>query len=170
MLQISLALKDELVVDSFAGGGGASTGIEAGIGRPIDIAINHDSVALAVHELNHPETEHFVTDIRELSPREVTKNQPVGLAWFSPDCTYHSKARGGKPIREAGKKIRSLAWVVVRWAAQVRPRVIMLENVEELEDWGPIGADGMPCKKRKGMTFKQWKRQLERFGYVVEHR
>lgn len=167
MLQIALSLKDELVVDNFAGGGGASTGIEAGIGRPIDIAINHDPVALAVHEMNHPQTAHYATDIREINPRTITGNQPVGLAWFSPDCKHFSKAKGGKPV---SKRVRGLAWVVVRWAAQVRPRVIMLENVEEFEDWGPVGDDGMPCPKRKGMTFKQWVRQLRRLGYAIEWR
>ncbi len=166
-LQIALDLKDELVVDNFAGGGGASTGIEAGLGRAIDIAINHDPVALAIHELNHPQTEHYATDIREIDPREVTGNQPVGLAWFSPDCKHFSRAKGGKPV---SKRVRGLAWVVIRWAAQVAPRVIMLENVEEFEGWGPLGADGMPCQKRKGMTFKHWVAQLERLGYAVEWR
>lgn len=167
MLQIALALKHELVVDNFAGGGGASTGIEAGIGRAIDIAINHDPVALAVHQMNHPETEHHTSDIHEIQPRAVTGDQPVGLAWFSPDCKHFSKAKGGKPV---SRRVRSLAWVVVRWAAQVRPRVIMLENVEEFQDWGPVGSDGMPCQKRRGMTFKQWVRQLRRLGYAVEWR
>lgn len=168
--QYVLGLRDELVVDNFAGGGGASTGIEAGIGRPIDIAINHNPVALAVHELNHPRTEHYTTDIREIDPRIITRNQPIGLAWFSPDCTHHSRARGGKPTRIPGKRSRGLAKVVIRWAAQVRPRVIMLENVEEFEDWGPLGPDGLPCPQRRGITFVRWVDALRRQGYVVEWR
>lgn len=169
MLQLTLGIRDELVVDNFAGGGGASTGIEAGIGRAIDIAVNHDPVALAVHQLNHPATKHYATDIRELDPRVVTRNQPVGLAWFSPDCTHHSRARGGKPTRIPGKRSRALAKVVIRWAAQVRPRVIMLENVEEWLDWGPL-VDGLPCPERKGITFDRWVYALRKFGYTVEWR
>lgn len=156
----------ELVVDNFAGGGGASTGIEAGLGRAIDIAVNHDPVALTIHKLNHPQTEHYATDIRELDPIEVTRGQPVGLAWFSPDCKHFSRAKGGKPV---SPRVRGLAWVVVRWAAQVKPRVIMLENVEEFEGWGPLEND-MPCQRRKGTTFRRWVAQLERLGYAVEWR
>ncbi len=173
-----------MIVDNFAGGGGASTGIEMAIGRSPDVAINHNAEALAMHAANHPETRHYATDVFEIDPRVVVRNQRVGLAWFSPDCTHHSKARGGKPIRDSGKKSRSLAWVVVRWAEQVRPRVIMLENVEEFEQWGPlvpkVGDDGepqftpdgtpwyVPCPQRVGKTFRAWKRKLERLGYVVE--
>jgi DNA (cytosine-5)-methyltransferase 1 len=115
------SIYDELIIDNFAGGGGASTGIEWAVGRPVDIAINHDPAALAMHKANHPWTKHFCESVWEIDPRAVTAGRPVGLAWFSPDCTHHSKARGGKP-RE--KKIRGLAWVVLRWAATVRPRVI----------------------------------------------
>lgn len=173
-----------MIVDNFAGGGGASTGIEMAVGRSPDVAINHNVEALAMHEANHPATRHYATDVFEIDPRVVVRNQRVGLAWFSPDCTHHSKARGGKPIREAGKKSRALAWVVVKWAQQIRPRVIMLENVEEFEQWGPVirkvgedgepsfGSDGLPwyvpCPKRAGKTFRMWKRKLERLGYVVE--
>jgi len=160
-------MHSELVVDLFAGGGGASTGIEQAIGRPVDIAINHDPEAISLHEANHPQTRHFVSDVFEVDPATVTAGQPVGLLWASPDCKHFSKAKGGKPV---SKKIRSLAWVVVKWAAAVKPRVICLENVEEFQTWGPLAADNKPCPKRKGQTFQRWKRQLESMGYTVEHR
>lgn len=160
---------ERLIVDNFAGGGGASTGIELALGRSPDVAINHDPEALAMHRANHPWTRHYATDVFDIDPRVVVRNRLVGLAWFSPDCTHHSKARGGKPIRESGKKSRSLAWVVVRWARHVRPEVIILENVEEFQQWGPL-KDGKPCPARKGKTFKLWVRSLERLGYQVEWR
>jgi DNA (cytosine-5)-methyltransferase 1 len=165
--QFILPIAAELVVDLFAGGGGASTGIEQAIGRHVDIAINHDPEAVSLHEANHPQTRHFVSDVFEVDPAVVTDGQPVGLLWASPDCKHFSKAKGGKPV---SKKIRSLAWVVVKWAKAVRPRVICLENVEEFQTWGPLGADNMPCPRRKGATFARWKRSLEGLGYVVEHR
>jgi DNA (cytosine-5)-methyltransferase 1 len=159
----------KLIVDNFAGGGGASTGIEMALGRSPDVAINHDPEALAMHMVNHPHTRHYATDVFDIDPRVVCRNQPVGLAWFSPDCTHHSKARGGKPIREAGKKSRSLAWIVTKWARHVRPEVILLENVEEFRQWGPL-VDGRPCPARKGKTFRLWVRSLQRLGYQVEWR
>jgi DNA (cytosine-5)-methyltransferase 1 len=165
--QFILPIAAELVVDLFAGGGGASTGIEQAIGRHVDIAINHDPEAVSLHEANHPQTRHFVSDVFEVDPLVVTDGQPVGLLWASPDCKHFSKAKGGKPV---SKKIRSLAWVVVKWAAAVKPRVICLENVEEFQTWGPLGPDNRPCPNRKGQTFQRWKRQLERMGYAVEHR
>lgn len=165
--QFILPIAAELVVDLFAGGGGASTGIEQAIGRHVDIAINHDPEAVSLHEANHPQTRHFVSDVFEVDPLVVTDGQPVGLLWASPDCKHFSKAKGGKPV---SKKIRSLAWVVVKWAKAVRPRVICLENVEEFQTWGPLGADNMPCPRRKGVTFARWKRSLEGLGYVIEHR
>ncbi|AKF08848.1 DNA cytosine methyltransferase [Sandaracinus amylolyticus] len=160
-------LAGELVVDNFAGGGGASTGIEAALGRPVDIAINHWPEAIAVHTANHPATQHFVEDVFHVDPREICAGRPVGLAWFSPDCTHHSKAKGGKP---RSKKIRGLAWVAVRWAREVRPRVIVIENVEEFLAWGPLDRDGHPIKGRAGETFRAWRRKLESYGYVVDHR
>lgn len=168
-----LGLHDELVVDLFAGGGGASVGIEMALGRQVDHAVNHDAAAVALHEANHPQTKHHTCDVFEVDPREVTQGRPIGLLWASPDCTYHSKARGGKPIRGKGRKRRALAWVVTRWAGQVRPRTIMLENVEEFADWGPlVGPPNAlrPCKRRKGRTFRTWRRSLERLGYQVEKR
>lgn len=165
--QFILPLSHELVVDLFAGGGGASTGIEQALGRHVDIAVNHDAEAVSLHEANHPQTRHFVSDVFEVDPRAVCGDQPVGLLWASPDCKHFSKAKGGKPV---SKKIRGLAWVVVRWAKVVRPRVICLENVEEFQTWGPLAADGRPCPERKGSTFRRWVGQLERLGYVVEWR
>ena len=165
--QFLLPLADELVVDLFAGGGGASTGIEAAIGRHVDIAVNHDAAAVSLHQANHPQTHHFVSDVFEVDPLVVTDGQPVGLLWASPDCKHFSKAKGGKPV---SKRVRGLAWVVVKWAKLVRPRIICLENVEEFQTWGPLAADGRPCPQRKGSTFARWKGQLQALGYQVEHR
>ena len=163
---------DDLVVDNFAGGGGASTGIEAALGRPVDIAINHDHDAIRMHEVNHPHTMHLCESVWDVDPSKVTNGRPIGLAWFSPDCTHFSKARGGIPVK---KEIRGLAWVALRWASiPNRPRVIILENVEEFTTWGPLVADAngdlYPCQKRKGWTFKSFVRALERQGYAVEYR
>jgi len=163
---------DELVVDNFAGGGGASTGIEQAIGRPVDIAINHNPAALAMHETNHPHTKHYCESVWDVDPRKVTKGRPVGLAWFSPDCRHFSKAKGSKPV---SPQVRGLAWVVLRWVGTVKPRVIMLENVEEFVTWGPVikeetpdGIIHMPCPKRKGHTFRSFVNALKRHGYQVE--
>ncbi len=130
-----MLLKNEIIVDSFAGGGGASTGIERALGRPVDVAINHNPLAIAMHATNHPKTRHFTEDVFKLKPRQVTGGKPVGLLWASPDCRHFSRAKGSKPVK---KEIRGLAWVVVKWAAEVRPRVIILENVREFQDWGPL--------------------------------
>lgn len=156
-----------LVVDLFAGGGGASVGIEAALGRPVDIAINHSATALAVHAVNHPKTVHLTADIWEVRPKDVTRGRRVDVLWASPDCTHFSVAKGGKP-REQG--IRSLAWVVVDWAREVRPAVIFLENVGEFRTWGPLGEDGRPVKERMGETFAQWRGALELLGYQVDFR
>ena len=137
----------ELVVDNFAGGGGASTGIEMAIGRSVDIAINHDKDAIAMHKENHPSTKHYCEDVWAVDPLEACNGKSVALAWFSPDCKHFSRAKGGKPLN---KNIRGLAWVAVRWACLVRPRVIMLENVPEIVTWGPLGADNKPIKERAG--------------------
>jgi len=165
--QFLLPIHDEITVDLFAGGGGASTGIEQALGRPVDVAINHDPQAVSLHEANHPQTHHFVSDVFEVDPAAVTGGRPVGLLWASPDCKHFSKAKGGKPV---SKKIRSLAWVVVKWARLVHPRVICLENVEEFQTWGPLAADGRPCPARRGITFRRWVRQLELEGYAVQWR
>jgi len=141
----------ELIVDNFAGGGGASTGIEIAVGRSVDIAINHDPDAIAMHKVNHPNAKHYCENVWEVDPIEACEGNPVGLAWFSPDCKHFSRAKGGKPV---DKNIRGLAWVAVRWAATVRPRVIMLENVPEIQTWGPLGEGCKPIKERSGETFK----------------
>ena len=152
----------ELVVDNFAGGGGASTGIEQAIGRSVDIAINHDPDAIAMHKANHPKTKHYCENVWDVDPKEACNGRPVGLAWFSPDCTHFSRAKGGKPV---DKNIRGLAWVTLRWAYEVRPRVIMLENVPEIQTWGPLGADGRPIKERAGETFDAFCMMLGKSGY-----
>lgn len=158
-------MNDKIIVDSFAGGGGASTGIEMALGRSPDIAINHSADALAMHEVNHPATLHLDSNIWDVTPREVTKGRPVGLFWASPDCKHFSKAKGGKPL---DRNIRDLAWVVVRWAEEVRPDVIILENVEEFVTWGPLYDDGKPIVELRGHTFEAWTRRLKQAGYKVQ--
>ena len=157
----------EIVVDNFAGGGGASTGIEIAMGRSVDVAINHDPAAIAMHRANHPGTKHYTEDVWKVDPVEACDGHPVALAWFSPDCKHFSKAKGGKPV---SKKIRGLAWVAVKWAKAVHPRVIMLENVEEFQEWGRLTADNKPDPKYKGETFRRFVGQLEKLGYKVEYR
>lgn len=157
----------ELIVDSFAGGGGASLGIRQALGRGPDIAINHDPEAVALHAVNHPEARHYRRNVWHVDPVEAVAGKPVGLAWFSPDCKHFSKAKGGKPVK---RHIRDLAWVVVHWARRVRPRVICIENVEEFRDWGPVAVDGKPCPDRRGATFEQWAAELRRLGYRVAWR
>ena len=168
---LSLDLGTELIIDNFAGGGGTSTGLEQAFGRPVDIAINHDPEALAMHAANHPHTTHLCESVWDVDPIKVTGNRPVGLVWLSPDCKHFSKAKGGKPVE---KRIRGLAWVTLRWAAKCKPRVIMLENVEEFKTWGPllVEADGSakPDPAKKGKTFDSFIRQLRAHGYAVEFR
>ena len=162
-----LIAPDELIIDNFAGGGGASLGIEMALGRSSDIAINHDAEAIAMHRANHPGAKHYCENIRAVDPIEVCGGRPVGLAWFSPDCTGFSKAKGGKPAK---KNIRCLARIAIHWARKVRPRVIILENVEEFKEWGPLLPNGRPCPERKGRSFLGWKSHLTRLGYRVECR
>lgn len=156
----------ELIVDSFAGGGGASLGIEFATGRSVDVAINHDEAAILMHKTNHPNTKHYCENIWDVDPVKATEGRPVGLMWASPDCRHFSKAKGGKPVE---KKIRGLAWVVLKWAGKVKPRVIILENVEEFVTWGPV-RKGKPVKSKKGITFEKFLSQLESLGYKVEYR
>lgn len=153
----------ELIVDNFAGGGGASTGIELATGRSVDIAINHDPAAIAMHCANHPSSKHYCENVWDVDPVEACAGRPVGLAWFSPDCKHFSKAKGGKPVEKA---IRGLAWVAIRWAKLVRPRVIILENVEEFTTWGPL-IGNRPDPTRKGQTFRRFVHALKRYGYRV---
>jgi DNA (cytosine-5)-methyltransferase 1 len=155
-----------LIIDSFAGGGGASEGIRRALGRGPDIAINHDPRAIAMHKANHPETRHYCENIWEVDPREACGSNAVEFAWFSPDCTHFSRAKGTTPVK---KEIRGLAWVVIRWAKAVRPRVIVLENVEEFQTWGPLLGD-RPDKGRAGETFRAWLAQLSGLGYRIEFR
>jgi DNA (cytosine-5)-methyltransferase 1 len=161
-----------LRVDNFAGGGGASEGVRRATGRDIDIAINHDPEAIAMHKANHPTARHVCGDVFDINPRKLCGRRDVELAWFSPDCTFHSKARGGKPFRDRNNARcrRGLAGVAVRWAKEVRPRVIILENVEEFADWGPLLPDGQPCPLRRGLSFRRWLASLENAGYEVEMR
>jgi len=167
----ALDLGHELIVDNFAGGGGTSTGLETAFGRPVDIAINHDPEALAMHAINHPHTLHLCESVWDVNPITVTRNRPVALVWLSPDCKHFSRAKGGTPV---AKHIRGLAWVGLRWAALTKPRVLMLENVEEFTTWGPLkmGEDGLwyPDPAKKGKTFESFVRQLRALGYTVDWR
>jgi len=157
----------EIIVDLFAGGGGASEGIRMATGCDPDVAVNHDVVAVAMHAANHPGTRHLRQDVWQVPPRWACKGRPVGLLWASPDCTHHSKAKGGPPIRD--EKKRDLAWVVEKWAREVRPRIIILENVEEFRDWGPL-KDGRIIKSQKGQTFRAFVNSLRALGYQVQWR
>lgn len=160
-------INGELIVDNFAGGGGASTGIELATGYSVDIAINHDPEAIKMHKANHPNTKHYCENVWAVDPVKACDGHPVGLAWFSPDCKHFSKAKGGKP---KDKNIRGLAWVALRWAGLVRPRVIMLENVEEFKTWGPLNRRHHPIKSKQGKTFERFVQQLRDLGYKVEFR
>lgn len=173
----------EWIADGFAGGGGTSTGIEKADGLPVEVALNHDQHAIAIHRANHPYTHHFCCDIREADPRNILPHRQLGLLWISPDCTHHSKAKGGKPVT---RHRRALAGIGIVWAESRRPRVIILENVEEFQDWGPLiqvrTADGellwdaegkplmVPDKTKKGQSFRRYCNRLRRLGYVVEYR
>lgn len=178
--------EDELIVDNFAGGGGASLGIEWALGRSPDVAINHDPIAIAMHRANHPRTRHFVQNICAVDPVEVVQGRPVGVAWFSPDCTHHSKASGRRP---RSKRVRDLAWVVAHWAYRVRPRLIFFENVEEIQSWGPLcslvrdharcpecsgehapALVDRPCPTCRGIYWEQLLRRLRSLGYRLECR
>lgn len=160
-------INGELIVDNFAGGGGASTGIELATGYSVDIAINHDPEAIKMHKANHPNTKHYCENVWAVDPVKACNGHPVGLAWFSPDCKHFSKAKGGKP---KDKNIRGLAWVASRWAGLVRPRVIMLENVEEFKTWGPLNRRHHPIRAKQGKTFERFVQQLRDLGYEVEFR
>jgi DNA (cytosine-5)-methyltransferase 1 len=160
-------INGELIVDNFAGGGGASTGMELATGYSVDIAINHDPEAIRMHKANHPNTKHYCENVWAVDPVKACGGHPVGLAWFSPDCKHFSKAKGGKP---KDNNIRGLAWVACRWAGLVRPRVIMLENVEEFKTWGPLGRRHHPIKNKQGETFRKFVQQLTDLGYEVQFR
>lgn len=159
-----------LIIDNFAGGGGASIALEEALGRKVDIAINHDPDAIAMHQANHPDTLHLQEDVFAIDPAAVCKGQPIDVAWFSPDCKHFSRAKGGAPV---SKKIRGLAWVVLRWASLPewqRPQVIFLENVTEFQTWCPVKRNGQPDMSRNGETFRLWVSHLEALGYTVDWR
>lgn len=156
-----------LIVDLFAGGGGASAGIEAALGRNVDIAVNHSAVALAVHAANHPDTRHLTADIWDVDPRLVCGRRPIDLLWASPDCRHFSRAKSGVP---RSKSVRSLAHVVVEWARAKLPRVILMENVQEFETWGPLNENGFPDTARVGESYRLWRAQLELLGYAFDSR
>jgi len=155
----------KLIIDIFAGGGGASEGIEIAVGRSIDYAVNHDPDAILMHKTNHPNTVHLQENIWDVNPLEVTKGRPVGLLWASPDCKHFSKAKGSKP---KDKNIRMLPYSIIKWARLVRPDVIIAENVEEIQTWGPLNKKGQPIDKRKGETFEKFIRKLRKLNYRVE--
>lgn len=164
----------ELIVDSFAGGGGASTGIELALGRSPDIAVNHDRIALAMHRANHPQTRHMLQDVATVDAVGMCQGRPIGMLWMSPDCTDHSKAKGAAPRRDGDKTTRGIGWAIYGWVKAMpkwqRPRVIFLENVEEYVDWGPLLPDGKRCPKRKGETFKAFVGAWRALGFNVEWR
>ncbi len=166
MSGIQFSVPDEIIVDNFAGGGGASTGMELATGRIVSIAINHDPDAILMHKTNHPHTKHIQASVWDVDPVKECGGKPVGLAWFSPDCKHFSKAKGAALV---DRNIRGLAWIALRWAGTVRPRVIILENVEEFQTWGPVRR-GKPVKSKAGQTFQRWKKQLSDLGYTIEHR
>ena len=152
----------DLIVDCFAGGGGASVGIEMALGRPVDIAINHDPDAILMHKTNHPDTLHLTEDIFKVNLKKYVKGQHVALMWASPDCTSHSKAKGGKP-REKG--LRILPWAVYKHAKEILPDVVLMENVEEIQQWGPLDEKGYPIPERKGEDYKKFITAMKSLGY-----
>lgn len=164
---MSAILANGLFVDGFAGGGGASSGIAQAIGRDVDIAINHSPSAIAIHKANHPGTEHHCQDIRIVWPSAATRMRPVAGAWFSPDCKEHSKAKGG-PVKD--RNIRQLPWEILPWLQETRPTVCYIENVEEMQMWGPLDADGHVIKELRGAEFKRWIAAIRRLGYRVAWR
>ena len=163
MIAAQETMTGEIIVDNFAGGGGASTGIEIATGRLVALAVNHDPAAILMHKTNHPYTEHLQASVLDVDPKTVCRGRPVGLAWFSPDCKHFSKAKGAALV---DRKIRGLAWITLRWAAEVRPRVIILENVEEFQTWGPV-RKGKPVKRLAGTTFRKFIDQLTELRYTV---
>lgn len=160
-------MKGELVIDCFAGGGGASVGIEMALGRPVDIAINHDPEAIRMHKVNHPDTIHLTEDIFKVDLQKYVKGRKVALMWASPDCTSHSKAKGGQP-RKRG--LRILPWAVYKHAKQILPEVIIMENVEEIQQWGPLDKKGHPIKERQGEDYKKFITAMKSLGYAFDSR
>lgn len=159
--------KRPLIIDAFAGGGGASVGIEMALGREVDIAINHDPDAILMHQTNHPQTLHLTEDIFKVNLQKYIKNQQVALMWASPDCTSHSKAKGGKPRKQG---LRILPWAVYKHAKSVLPEVIIMENVEEIQDWGPLDPEGYPIKEKRGEDYRKFMDAMKSLGYISDSR
>ena len=157
----------DLIIDCFAGGGGASVGIEMALGRPVDIAINHDPQAIRMHKVNHPDTLHLTEDIFKVDLQRYVKGRHVALMWASPDCTSHSKAKGGQP-RKSG--LRILPWAVYKHAKEILPDVIIMENVEEIQQWGPLDENGHPIKERLGEDYKKFISAMKGLGYIFDSR
>ncbi len=156
-----------LIIDCFAGGGGASVGIEMALGRPVDIAINHDPEAIRMHKVNHPDTVHLTEDIFKVNLQKYVKGRKVSLMWASPDCTSHSKAKGGQPRK---KGLRILPWAVYKHAKQILPEVIIMENVEEIQQWGPLDDNGRPIKERQGEDYEKFITAMTSLGYIFDSR
>lgn len=156
-----------LIIDCFAGGGGASVGIEMALGRPVDIAINHDPEAIRMHKVNHPDTVHLTEDIFKVNLQKYVKGRKVSLMWASPDCTSHSKAKGGQPRKNG---LRILPWAVYKHAKQILPEVIIMENVEEIQQWGPLDDNGRPIKERQGEDYKKFITAMTSLGYIFDSR
>lgn len=156
-----------LIIDCFAGGGGASVGIEMALGRPVDIAIDHDPEAIRMHKVNHPDTVHLTEDIFKVNLQKYVKGRKVSLMWASPDCTSHSKAKGGQPRK---KDLRILPWAVYKHAKQILPEVIIMENVEEIQKWGPLDENGRPIKERQGEDYEKFISSMKKLGYIFDSR
>lgn len=156
-----------LIIDCFAGGGGASVGIEMALGRPVDIAINHDPQAIRMHKVNHPDTLHLTEDIFKVDLKKYVAGRHVALMWASPDCTSHSKAKGGQP---RNKGLRILPWAVYKHAKAILPDVILMENVEEIQQWGPLDEAGHPIKERAGEDYKRFIAAMKKLGYDFDSR
>lgn len=154
---------NDLIIDCFAGGGGASVGIEMALGRPVDIAVNHDPQAIRMHKVNHPDTLHLTEDIFKVDLQKYVSGRHVGLMWASPDCTSHSKAKGGQP---RNKGLRILPWAVYKHAKAILPDVIIMENVEEIQQWGPLDKEGYPIKERSGEDYKRFIQSMQSLGYA----
>lgn len=158
-------MNDGLIIDCFAGGGGASTGIEMALGRDVDIAINHDPAAILMHKTNHPQTLHLTEDIFKVNLKNIVGDRKVSLMWASPDCTSHSKAKGGQP---RAKGLRILPWAVFKHAKDIRPEVIIMENVEEIQQWGPLDKNGFPIKERAGEDYQKFISSMKSLGYKFD--
>ena len=156
-----------LLIDCFAGGGGASKGIELALNRPIDIAINHDPEAIRIHKVNHPHTLHLTEDIFTVDLQKYVAGRPVDLMWASPDCTSHSKAKGGQPRHQG---LRILPWAVYKHAKAILPEIIIMENVEEIQQWGPLDSTGRPIKERAGEDYNKFIKAMCSLGYAFDSR